>query len=246
MSLPLMDGELVRVQQASFFLGESFLVSFYEGDFGHFEPILRRLREKGSRLRSRGTDFLLYGLLDMTIDRGFPVLESFGGQLEALEEEILGMKGDNTLEKIHILKRELIQLRRMLWPQREVVNQLLRGDLALIHEDVLVYLRDCYDHTIQVMELLETYRDMTTSMLDIYLSSVSNRMNEVMRILTVIATIFIPLTFIVGVYGMNFDRAAGPWSMPELGWRFGYLGVWLTMIAIAGLMLAFFRRRGWF
>ncbi|MGB5570362.1 MAG: magnesium/cobalt transporter CorA, partial [Sedimenticolaceae bacterium] len=232
--------------QVSFFLNESFLVSFYEGDFELFEPIVRRLQEKGSRLRSRGTDFLLYGLLDMTIDRGFPVLESFGQQLETLEEEILGANGGNTLERIHIVKRELILLRRMLWPQREVVNQLLRDDHALVHEGVRVYLRDCYDHTIQVMELLETYRDMSTSMLDIYLSSVSNRMNEVMRLLTVIATIFIPLTFIVGVYGMNFDRSAGPWNMPELSWPFGYLSVWLIMIAVAGLMLAFFRRRGWF
>jgi len=246
MSLPLMEAELVHVQQVSFFLNESFLVSFCEGDFNLFEPIVRRLQEKGSRLRSRGTDFLLYSLLDMTIDRGFPVLESFGQQLETLEEEILGANGGNTLERIHIVKRELILLRRMLWPQREVVNQLLRDDHALVHEDVGVYLRDCYDHTIQVMELLETYRDMSTSMLDIYLSSVSNRMNEVMRLLTVIATIFIPLTFIVGVYGMNFDRSAGPWNMPELSWPFGYLSVWLIMIAVAGLMLAFFRRRGWF
>lgn len=188
---------------------------------------------------------MLYSLLDVVIDQGFPVLENFGLQLEDLEEQILKTAGDDTLENIHTLKRELILLRRMLWPQREVINQLLRGDLALVREETLVYLRDCYDHTIQIMDLLETYRDMTGSMLDIYLSGVSNRMNEVMRVLTVIATIFIPLTFIVGVYGMNFDRSA-PWNMPELGWPYGYLLVWLVMIVIAVLMLMFFRRRGWF
>jgi len=245
MSMPLMEAELVNVQQIAFFLNKTFLVSFYEGDFAPFELIVKRLRDNGSRLRTKGVDFLLYSLMDVVIDQGFPVLENFGLQLEDLEEQILMAAGRETLEKIHVVKRELILLRRMLWPQREIINQLLRGDDGLFHEDTLVYLRDCYDHTIQVMDLLETYRDMTGSMLDIYLSSVSNRMNDIMRVLTVIATIFIPLTFIVGVYGMNFDRAS-PWNMPELGWPYGYLVVWGAMIAIAGFMLAFFRRRGWF
>ncbi len=245
MSLPLMKADIVNVQQVSIFLNKNFLVSFYDGDFSLFQPIVKRLQDRGSRLRAKGVDFLLYGLLDLVIDQGFPVLEKFGLQLEELEEQILEVAGSVTLEKIHILKRELILLRRMLWPQREVINQLLRGDHKLIRDDTLVYLRDCYDHTIQVMDLLETYRDMTGSMLDIYLSSVSNRMNDIMRVLTVIATIFIPLTFIVGVYGMNFDRNAGPLSMPELGWPYGYLLVWLGMIVIAVLMLTFFRRRGW-
>lgn len=246
MSLPIMEGGLVDVRQVGFFLGSGFLISFCEGDFAPFQPIVKRLRDKGSHLRLLGGDFLLYTLLDVVIDRGFPVLEEFGMQLEVLEDQILSRVGNDTLENIHVLKRELILLRRMLWPQREVVNQLLRGDHPLVKEGTLVYLRDCYDHTIQVMDLMETYRDMTGSMLDIYLSSVSNRMNEIMRVLTVISTIFIPLTFIVGVYGMNFDRTTGPWSMPELSWPFGYLLVWVVMIAIAGLMVAFFRRRGWF
>lgn len=143
-------------------------------------------------------------------------------------------------------KRELSLLRRMLCPQREVITQCQRGDHDLIQSGTLIYLRDCYDHTIQIMELLESYRDMTASMLDIYLSSVSNKMNEVMRVLTVMATIFIPLTFIVGVYGMNFDRDAGPWSMPELGWSFGYPLIWIIMISIAAGMLVAFKRREWF
>ncbi len=246
MSLPLMADGIVDVQQICVFLNKNFLVSFYGGDFSLFQPIIKRLQDKGGRLRSRGPDFLLHSVLDMVIDQGFPVLESFGMQLEDVEEQILDIAGSTTLEKIHILKRELILLRRMLWPQREVINQLLRDEHELIREDTRLYLRDCYDHTIQVMDLLETYRDMTGSMLDIYLSSVSNRMNEVMRVLTVIATIFIPLTFIVGIYGMNFDRNAGPWNMPELGWPYGYLLVWVGMIVLAAGMLAFFRRRGWF
>ena len=246
LSLPLMQGGLVEVQQVSIFLSDTFIVSFCEGDFAPFQPIVKRLQDCNSRVRSRGADFLFYSLLDVVIDRGFPVLESFGLQLEDVEEQILNTASRDTLEKIHLLKRELILLRRMLWPQREVINQLLRDDHVQIRESTQVYLRDCYDHTIQVMDLLETYRDMTGSMLDIYLSSVSNRMNDIMRVLTVIATIFIPLTFIVGVYGMNFDRAAGPWSMPELSWPYGYLLVWGFMIAVAGLMVVFFRRRGWF
>lgn len=246
MSMPFSEADRVEVQQVSFFLNKTFLVSFCEGDFRPFQPIVKRLQDNGSRLRSRGADFLLYSLLDVVIDRGFPVLENFGLLLEELEEQILVAGGGDTLERIHIVKRELILLRRMLWPQREVINQLLRGDHAQVREGTLVYLRDCYDHTIQVMDLLETYRDMTGSMLDIYLSSISNRMNDIMRVLTVIATIFIPLTFIVGVYGMNFDRSASRWNMPELGWPYGYLLVWGAMITIAVLMLLFFRRRGWF
>jgi magnesium transporter len=246
MALPLMEEDLVRIHQISFVMGDRFLVSFCETGFSPFEPIMRRLQMREGRLRERGVDFLLYGLLDLVIDQGFPVLEDFGLQLEDLEERILQAASSDTLGRIHVVKRELILLRRMLWPQRDVVNELLRGDQKLVREDTLVYLRDCYDHTVQVMDLIETYRDMSASMLDIYLSSVSNRMNEVMRVLTVIATIFIPLTFIAGVYGMNFDRTAGPWSMPELGWPFGYGLVWLLMIAVALGMLVFFRRRGWF
>ncbi|MGB5603557.1 MAG: magnesium/cobalt transporter CorA [Gammaproteobacteria bacterium] len=246
MSLPLIKADTVSIEQVSIFLGKKFLISFCVGDVASFQPIIKRLQVKGSQLRTRGADFLFYSLLDAVIDQGFPLLENFGLQLEDLEEQILEVAGRDTLEKIHTIKRELILLRRMLWPQREVINQLLRSDNSLITEGTLIYLRDCYDHTIQVMDLMETYRDMTGSMLDIYLTSVSNRMNDIMRLLTMIATIFIPLTFIVGVYGMNFDRNAGSWNMPELGWPFGYLLVWLVMIIIVIIIVVFFRRRGWF
>lgn len=246
MSLPLIEAGLVSVHQVSLVLGKTSLVSFCETGMAPFEPIVKRLQDRESRLRSREVDFLLYSLLDVVIDQGFPLLEEFGFQLEEIEEQILKSPEGETLEKIHTIKRELILLRRMLWPQREVINQLLRGDQKLVQEDTLVYLRDCYDHTVHVMDLLETYRDMSASMLEIYLSSVSNRMNDVMRVLTVIATIFIPLTFIAGIYGMNFDRSAGPSNMPELGWPYGYLTIWAVMIAIVVGMLLFFRRKGWF
>lgn len=244
-SVPLMQSNVVEVQQLSLFLAERMLLTFHDGDYSLFEPIVRRLEENSSRLRKRGADFLFYTLLDFAVDQGYPVLENFGSQLEQLEEEILGTAGQSTLQKIHVLRRELTLLRRMLWPHREVINLLLREENRLIGEDIGIYLRDCYDHTIQVMDLMETYREMTTGMLDIYLSSVNNRMNDIMRLLTVIATIFIPLTFITGIYGMNFNTAASRWNMPELAWPYGYPLLWLAMIALAGLMVAWFRRKEW-
>lgn len=246
MGLPVMDEDVVEVHQFSLFAGDRFLISFCESDFSRFEPILNRLRKKGGRMRGLGADYLMYSLLDLVIDGAFPVLEDFGLRLEELEEKILGFADQQSLTEIHEIRRELILLRRNLWPQREVVNQLLRDESPLIREETRLYLRDCYDHTIQVMDLLETYRDMVSSLLEIYLSSVSNRMNDVMRVLTVIATIFIPLTFIVGVYGMNFDRSAGPMSMPELGQPLGYVFVWIAMLVIAAGMVLFFRSRKWF
>ena len=246
LGLPLMHEDSMAVHQVSFFLHKTFLVSFCEHDVAIFKPIVERLRANGSRLRSQSADYLLYSLIDVVIDQGFPLLEDFGFRLEKLEEQILQGANAETLGKIHLVKRDLILLRRTLWPQREVINKLLRDDEPLIQQGTLIYLRDCYDHTVQIMDLLETYRDMSSSMLDIYLSSVSNRMNEIMRLLTVISTIFIPLTFLTSLYGMNFDRTASSWNMPELGWPFGYLVLWLLMILVVAAMLFVFRRRGWF
>ncbi|RCX30640.1 magnesium/cobalt transporter CorA [Thioalbus denitrificans] len=231
--------------QVSLFLGQGYVVSFNDGPDDPFEPIRARLHANQGRIRRRGADYLLYSLVDLVIDEGFPVLETLGLRIEELEEEVLETPTRETLGRIQALKRELLLLRRMVWPHREVVNMMVREDCTLLEEGTRVYLRDCYDHSIQIMDLLESYRDMTASMLDIYLSSASFRLNDVMRVLTIIATLFIPLTFIVGVYGMNFDRNAGPWSMPELGWPYGYLLVWVLMIAIAGGMFVYFRRKGW-
>ena len=246
MSLPVMTGDLVEVHQVSIFLGNNYLLSFCETAFTPFAPIVNRLQTKTGRIRTLGADYLMYCLLDIVIDHAFPLLETFGLQLEEIEERILDAADRDILSQVHQVRRELILLRRNLWPQREVVNELFRDESALIRESTRVYLRDCYDHTIQVMDLIETYREMAASMLEIYLSSVSNRMSDVMRVLTVIATIFIPLSFIAGVYGMNFDRNAGPLSMPELGQPLGYVFVWLVMLAIAIGMIVFFRSRKWF
>jgi len=239
------DGE-VTVHQVSLFLASSYVLSFCDDPLDPFEPVLKRLQQNIGKLRSRGSDYLLYALLDAVIDQGFPVFEAFGLEMENIEEKIIGNAGSETLVQLHAMKRQLIMLRRVLWPQREVLNALMAQKNELIKEETQVYLRDCYDHTIQIMDLLETYRDMSVSLVDIYLSSVSNRLNEVMRVLTVIATIFIPLTFIVGVYGMNFgSNSSSPWAMPELQWYYGYPFVWLVMIVIVTGMLIFFRRKHW-
>jgi len=240
MSLPIWHGEDLITEQISLFIGKNYIISFHNGDHDPFEPLRKRLRTSGSRIRSRGADYLLYTLIDIIIDQGFPVLETLGEWIEDLEDELLGKPSQETLTQIHQLKRDLLLLRRMLWPQREVVNQLLREDQSLIQDGTRPYLRDCYDHIIQIMDLFETYRDMTAGMMDVYLSSVSNRLNEVMRVLTVIATIFIPPTFLVGVYGMNFT------DMPELHWRYGYALSWVVIVAMMVGMLAFFKRKKWF
>lgn len=242
----LIEGHVV-IEQISIFSGRDYIISFHRGGSDPFEPVRRRLHSRSGKIRTHGSDYLLYCLLDVTIDEGFPVLENFGEQIEALEEELLEQPGQETLRKIHAIKRELLFLRRLLWPQRELLNRLIRDDSALLHEETALYLRDCYDHTIQIMELLETYRDMTASMLDVYLSSISYRLNDVMRVLTVIATIFIPLTFVVGVYGMNFSvNTESPWSMPELNWYYGYPLLWFIMLSIAAGMVTFFKRKKWF
>ena len=246
MNLPAWRGDDLSTEQISLFLGEDYLISFHSGDGDPFEPVRKRLRAGAGRMRARGADYLLYSLLDLVIDQGFPILEDLGEQIEELEEELLDSPGKKTLGQIHQLKRDLLLLRRMLWPQREVLGQLLREDQSLIHEETKPYLRDCYDHTIQIMDLFETYRDMTASMLDVYLSSASQRLNEIMRVLTVIATLFIPPTFLVGVYGMNFANPDSPWAMPELHSYYGYPLVWLVILAMVGGLLFFFKRRGWF
>ncbi len=246
-SLPVMvDGNVVS-EQISIFTGQDYLISFHHGVTDPFESVRKRLRNHSGKIRSRNADYLLYRLLDVIIDEGFPVLEDFGEQVEVLEEELLEEPDKDTLRKLHAIKRELLFLRRMLWPQREVLNKLIRDESELVSDETSIYLRDCYDHTVQIIDLLETYRDMTASMLDVYLSSISYRLNDVMRVLTVIATIFIPLTFIVGVYGMNFSvNTKSPWAMPELYWYYGYPLLWLIMLGIAIGMLLFFKRRGWF
>lgn len=233
------EAEELEIEQISLVLGPNYVLSFQERAGDEFEPTRERIRSNKGRLRKLGADYLAYNLLDAIVDRYFVVLEQIGDRIEFLEEELVSSPETETLHAIHQLKRNLVFIRKAIWPLREVIGQLERGESPLIRETTGVYLRDLYDHTIQIMDTVETFRDIVSGMLDIYLSSISNRMNEVMKVLTVIATLFIPLTFIAGVYGMNFHY------MPELQWRWGYPLIWGIMIAVAALMVAYFRRKRW-
>ena len=247
LSMPGTVNGSTTIEQVSIFLGENYIVSFHAGSSDPFELLRHRLHKQNGRIRSQKADYLLYCILDLVTDQGYPVLEGFGEAIEGIEEMLLTASAkQSTLAEIHRVKRELLLLRRNLWPQREILNSLLRDENRLISEDTMVYFRDCYDHTIQIMDLIENYREMAASMIDVYLSSVSNRLNETMRILTTIATIFIPLTFVVGLYGMNFSHPNSPWAMPELHWYYGYPLVWGVMIATVIGMAIYFKRKDWF
>ena len=246
LGIPEVDDEgRLHLYQLTLFMGGNIVVSVMAESLDPFIEVRRRLKERGGRALGEPDD-LLYGLLDAAVDHAFPVLDGIGERIEELEMEILNRPDSSTLERLHGLKRELIMLRRHLWPTREVINQLLRDHDDLFAPDTRMWMRDVYDHTVQIMDLVESYRDMTASLLDIYLSSMSHRLNESMRTLTIIATVFMPLTFIVGVYGMNFEHSTSPFAMPELGWYWGYPIVWGVMIAVAIGMVAWFKRRRWF
>jgi len=247
MILPKKSGKGFISEQVSFILGRHYLLTVQEEPANDSFGLVRdRIRSNKGCIRREESDYLMYALLDSVIDGFFPVLENYGEAIEDLEAEVVANPTRQTLEKIHKLKRELLLMRRAIWPQRDAINSLIRDSSDLISSDVRVYLRDCYDHAVQVLDMVETYRELTSSLMDVYLSSVSNRMNEVMKLLTVISTIFIPLTFVAGVYGMNFNTERSVWNMPELNWYFGYplcLGV---MVAIAASLIYYFYRKGWF
>jgi magnesium transporter len=229
-----------RCEQVSFLLGMNWLLTFQEGLEGDpFGPVRERLKNSQGRLRTQGADFLAYSLMDVIVDNYFLVLEQVADSIEAIEEELMRNPSQRTLAEIYRLKRELLFIHKAIWPLREVVNSLIRRESPLVKVQTLIYLRDVYDHTVQVIETLETLRDMLSGMLDIYLSSVSNRMNGIMKVLTIIATIFMPLTFIAGLYGMNFKH------MPELEQPWGYPAVLLLMVVVTVGMLVFFRRKRW-
>jgi magnesium transporter len=235
----------VQTEQISLFLGKGWVITLQEAPGDPFEPVRERIRKGKGRIRRMGADYLVYALIDALVDGAFPILEKLGERLEDLEKDLVGNPNRKLLQEIYDLRRELLYLRRATWPQREVIHALQREDSHLVQPETRVYLRDCYDHTIQILDLLETYRDLAAGMLDLYLSSVSNRLNEIMKVLTVMSSIFIPLTFLAGVYGMNFNPAAGPWSMPELNWAWGYPAVLVFMLGVVGLMLYYFRRKRW-
>jgi magnesium transporter len=233
------EKDRVEAEQVSLVLGKNFVISFQEREGDVFTSIRERIQSDKGRIRKMGADYLAYSLMDSIVDHYFIILENFGDKIEKLEEELLEDTSPKTSSMIHSLKRELVFLRRSVWPLREIVNSLERGENALVKKSTLIFLRDVYDHTINIIDTIEAYRDSTTGMLDTYLTQMSNRMNETMKVLTVIATIFIPLTFIAGIYGMNFE------FMPELGWKWAYPTVWGVIALVGVAMVFFFKRKRW-
>ncbi|HMN20826.1 MAG TPA: magnesium/cobalt transporter CorA [Ottowia sp.] len=229
--------------QVGFFLGADYVISINQGPEDVFGPVRERIRA-GSKVRAHGADYLLYALIDVIVDGAFALLEELGDRLEALEDEILDDPNREARNQIHCAKRELVQMRRAWWPQREVIAALMRDEEHWLSDTTRLYLRDCYDHCVIVIDFVETYREMTSSLLDTYLSAVTQRMNDIMKALTIIATIFLPLTFITGLYGMNFDTSS-PWNLPELHWRYGYPYVLGVMSGVVIGMVIYFRRKRW-
>ena len=229
----------IKAEQVSLLIGPNFVISFQEKEGDVFNPVRERVRKGKGRIRRMKADYLAYALIDTIVDHYFVVLEKLGEKIEGMEEELVTNPTPETLQNIHTLKRGLIFLRKSIWPLREVISVLERGESSLINESTGIYLRDVYDHTIQVVDTIETFRDMVSGMLDIYLSSISNKMNEVMKVLTIIATIFIPLTFVAGLYGMNFKY------IPELEWHWGYFFVLFLMAIIGFGMVLYFRNKKW-
>lgn len=231
-------GDIVA-EQVSFVLGRNYVLSFQENGTDVFHPVRDRLRGGKGRLRQNGSDYLLYALIDAVVDQYFAVLEMLGERIESLQERVIADPKPDTLKDIHALKRQLLFVRRAVWPLREAINNLSRSECPFLHEPTKVFFRDVYDHVVQIVDTIETLREMVSASLDIYLSSVSYRLNAVMRVLTVITTIFMPLSFIAGIYGMNFDH------MPELKWEWGYPMALAIMGVVATMMLIGFRRKKW-
>ena len=234
------QADSVEAKQVSMVVGANFLTPFQETVGDAFDVIRDRIRNAKGRIRKMGADYLAYSLIDAIVDNYFGILEKLGEKIGSVEEELVTEPSQETLRRIQSLKREMIFLRKSVWPLREVINGLQRSESSLVTKPTVIYLRDVYDHTIHIMDTIESFRDMISGMLEIYVSSISNKLNSIMKVLTIIATIFIPLTFIVGVYGMNFQ------NMPELRWRWSYPLVWVVIIASAVGMLVHFRKKKWF
>jgi magnesium transporter len=239
MVYPDMESHTIQYEQISLIIGAGYVISLQEVEKDIFDPVRARIKKGMGRIRKRGSDYLAYSLMDMVVDHYFRVLEEVGEEIELLQDDVLEKPDPQFLKVIHNLKKEILFLRKSIWPMREIINTLMRGESSLIREETVIYLRDAYDHTIHVIETIETFRDILSGTLDIYLSNVSNKMNEVMKVLTIIATIFIPMTFIAGIYGMNFKY------MPELEWRWSYAILWAGFVALFAVMILWFRRKKW-
>jgi magnesium transporter len=242
--MPGSDGRL-DTEQLSLFLGKRYVLTFQDRPGDCLDTVRERIRRSRGLLRSLGPDYLTYVLLDATIDAYFPVLEKLSERIDDLEDYILSLSDDNTVAMIHEVKSDLLMLRRAVWPHREMFNAMIRETTDLVDEETRVHLRDCYDHTAQLIDLIEVYREVTADLRDMYLSMVNQRTNEVMKVLTIIATVFMPLTFIVGIYGMNFDPDSSPWNMPELRAYYGYPVTLASCVVVTIGMLIYFRKKKW-
>ncbi|KYK20528.1 magnesium transporter [Thermoplasmatales archaeon SG8-52-2] len=229
----------IHSEQVSLILGKNFVISFQESIGDVFDAVRERIRKSKGRIRKMGSDYLVYSLIDAIVDNYFTILEKIGERVENIEQDVVVNPEPKLLQQIYNLKREMIYLRKSVWPLREVINGLLREESKLIKGSTHIYLRDLYDHTIQTIDTIETFRDMISGMLDIYMSSVSNKMNEIMKVLTIFAAIFIPLTFIAGIYGMNFQY------MPELSIQWAYPAVWIAIIIVTVILLGYFKQKKW-
>ena len=229
----------MEAEQISLIVGSNFVISFQEKQGDVFEQVRERLRNGKGRIRKKGSDYLAYALIDAIVDSYYNILEQLGENIESLQEELVADPKQEDLQIIQHLKRDMLFFRKSVWPLREVIGGLAKSESTLIKGDVLVYVRDVYDHVIQAIDTIETFRDMLSAMQEIYLSSVGNRMNQVMKVLTIIATIFIPMTFLAGIYGMNFKY------MPELEWRYAYLVFWLVVVTVFIIMIALFKKKKW-
>jgi magnesium transporter len=236
------DGD-IRLRQVSIFFGHNYVISFHDHKLDIFKPVRERLKAVGSRLRTYDIDYLVYALIDLVVDRKFPLIEALANHLELLEDEALGHPTETTLSHIHQARRALVAFHRLQWAERETILAVMRPETPVIGSETRTYLRDCFDHSVAVLDLLESYREMCNGLMEVYLMQASNRMSEVMKTLAVITVFFMPLSFLAGVYGMNFDRDAG--NMPELSWKYGYVFFWaITAIVVAGLFL-WMRRKRW-
>ncbi len=236
----------LHTEQVSLILGKNYILSFQETGEPIFDPVIKRLGLESTRLRRLGVDYSAYALLDAIVDHYFHSLEILGNSIDRLEELIIDTPEDKHLQEIHNLRRDLIQFRKSIWGLRDGLNSLIRDDVTVISNEVKIFLRDVYDHVVQVIDTIEANREMVYSLYDMYMSTLSNKMNEVMKVLTIIATIFIPLTFIAGIYGMNFNPEASPWNLPELNWYFGYPFSLFLMLILSLVMVSYFKRKKWF
>ncbi len=242
--MPFANSHL-ETEQVSLFIGRNFVLTFLEAPGDVFESVRTNLRGAVGRVRSAGAGYLTYTLIDAVVDAYFPLVEAFGERLDALEDEVIDRPNRRAIAEVHNAKHDLRTLRRAVWPLREAINALYRDASPQFDEETRIHLRDCYDHAVQIIDIVETYRELGSDLTDLYLSSLSTRMNDVMKVLTVISTLFMPLTFITGLYGMNFDPNQSRWNMPELTWAWGYPYALSLMAISSAAMLLFFRRRGW-